>query len=173
MIIYTFIAIAILILAVVSAILLYLRSGKSKLAIASLEASRIKEEAKRDAENSRKAAEIAAKEHWYQEKVKFEKETASRRKEIERAEKRLSEKERVLDRHEHLIVDREKELMTMQRRLNYFRWMHPNLMTSRFLSYGIGQIRIRVCNCCINIYCLDEPKQRYYQSSSHAAVIYQ
>jgi ribonuclease Y len=114
MITYTFIAIAILILAVVSAIFLYLRYGRSKLASASLEASRIIEEAKRNAENSRKAADIAAKEHWYQEKVKFEKETASRRKEIERAEKRLSEKERVLDRHEHLIVDREKELMTMQ-----------------------------------------------------------
>jgi ribonuclease Y len=114
MITYTFIAIAILIVAVVSAIFLYLRSGKTKLASASLEASRIIDEAKRDAENSRKAAEIAAKENWYQEKVKFEKETSSRRKEIDRAEKRLSEKERVLDRHEHLIVDREKELMTMQ-----------------------------------------------------------
>ncbi len=114
MITYTFIALAILVLAIVSGIFLYLRFGKSKLASASIKATRIIEEAQREADNSRKAAEIAAKEHWYQEKVKFEKETVSRRKEIDRAEKRLSEKERVLDRHEHLIVDREKELMTMQ-----------------------------------------------------------
>ncbi len=114
MITYTFIALAILVLAIVSGIFLYLRFGKSKLASASIKATRIIEEAQREADNSRKAAEIATKEHWYQEKVKFEKETLSRRKEIDRAEKRLSEKERVLDRHEHLIVDREKELMTMQ-----------------------------------------------------------
>ena len=114
MITYTFIALAILILAIVSGIFLYLRFGKSKLASASFKATRIIEDAQREADNSRKGAEIAAKEHWYQEQVKFEKETVSRRKEIDRAEKRLSEKERDLDRHEHLIVDREKELMTMQ-----------------------------------------------------------
>jgi len=114
MITSTFIAIAVLTLAVVLAIFLYLRFGKSKLTYASKEAVRMVEEAKREAENCRRAAEIAAKENWFQEKVKFEKETASRRKEIEKADKRLAEKERVLDRHERLYVDKEKELMTMQ-----------------------------------------------------------
>ena len=81
------IAVAVSLLAIVLAIFLYQKFGKSKLTTASLEASRIIEEAKREADNNRKAAEIAAKEHWYGEKLKFEKETASKRKEIEKAEK--------------------------------------------------------------------------------------
>jgi ribonuclease Y len=109
-----FISIGVVILAVAFAIYIYIRYSRAKLANASVEASKIIDEAKREAENYRKSAEIAAKEQWYQEKLKFEKETASRRKEIERAEKRHQEKEMVLERREHLIVDKEKELLTKE-----------------------------------------------------------
>ncbi|KPK69609.1 ribonuclease [candidate division WOR_3 bacterium SM23_60] len=105
------------IIAVALAIYFYVRFGKGTLANASLEASRIIDEAKREAENHRKSAEIAAKEQWYQEKMKFEKETASKRKEIDRAEKRLREKEMVLERREHLIVDKEKETLNKEHNL--------------------------------------------------------
>ncbi len=105
------------IIAVALAIYFYVRFGKGTLANASLEASRIIDEAKREAENHRKSAEIAAKEQWYQEKIKFEKETASKRKEIDRAEKRLREKEMVLERREHLIVDKEKETLNKEHNL--------------------------------------------------------
>jgi ribonuclease Y len=109
-----FISIGVVVLAVAFAIFMYIRYSRTKLANASVEASKIIDEAKREAENYRKSAEIAAKEQWYQEKLKFEKETASRRKEMERAEKRHQEKEMVLERREHLIVDKEKELLTKE-----------------------------------------------------------
>jgi len=112
-----FISIGVVILAVAFAIYIYLRYSRTKLANASVEASKIIDEAKREAENYRKSAEIAAKEQWYQEKLKFEKETASRRKEIEKAAKRHQEKEMVLERREHLIVDKEKELLTNEHNL--------------------------------------------------------
>jgi ribonuclease Y len=92
-------------------IFLYSKFGRSKINNASLEATKIIEEARREADNYRKSAEIAAKEDWYQEKLKFEKETASKRKEFEKAERRASEKELVLQRREQLIVDKEKELI--------------------------------------------------------------
>jgi len=92
----------------------YTKFGRNKITSASLEASRIIEEAKREAENYRKEAEIAAKENWYQEKLKFEKETSVKRKEFEKAEKRLTEKEMVLERHEQLIVDKEKESLNKE-----------------------------------------------------------
>ena len=82
------ISIGAVVLAVAFAIYMYIRYSRAKLANASIEASKIIDEAKREAENYRKSAEIAAKEQWYQEKLKFEKETAHRRKEIEKAEKR-------------------------------------------------------------------------------------
>ena len=109
-----FISIGAVVLAVAFAIYMYIRYSRAKLANASVEASKIIDEAKREAENYRKSAEIAAKEQWYQEKLKFEKETAHRRKEIEKAEKRHQEKEMVLERREHLIVDKEKELLTKE-----------------------------------------------------------
>lgn len=105
------------IIAVALAIYFYVKFGKGTLASASLEASRIIDEAKRESENYRKSAEISAKEQWYQEKIKFEKETASKRKEIDRSEKRLIEKEMVLERREHLIVDKEKELLNKEHHL--------------------------------------------------------
>lgn len=105
------ISIGVLVLAGALVIYVYTKSGRSKVAKASLEASRITEEAKREAENYRKSAEISAKENWYQEKVKFEKETASKRKGLEKAEKRSTEKERIFQRREQLIVDKEKELI--------------------------------------------------------------
>jgi ribonuclease Y len=105
------ISIGVLVLAGALVIYFYTKSGRSKVAKASLEASRIIEEAKREAENYRKSAEISAKENWYQEKVKFEKETASKRKGLEKAEKRSAEKERVFQRREQLIVDKENELI--------------------------------------------------------------
>lgn len=110
----TWIGIGVAIVAVALIIYLYIKFGRAKLASASLEATKIIEEAKREAENYRKSSEITAKEQWYQEKLKFEKETASKRKEIDKAEKRLVEKELVLDRREHLIVDKEKELLTKE-----------------------------------------------------------
>ncbi len=109
-----FISIGAFVLAVAFAIYMYIRYSRAKLANASVEASKIIDEAKRESENYRKSAEIAAKEQWYQEKLKFEKETAHRRKEIEKAEKRHQEKEMVLERREHLIVDKEKELLTKE-----------------------------------------------------------
>ena len=109
-----FISIGAFVLAVAFAIYMYIRYSKANLANASVEASKIIDEAKRESENYRKSAEIAAKEQWYQEKLKFEKETAHRRKEIEKAEKRHQEKEMVLERREHLIVDKEKELLTKE-----------------------------------------------------------
>lgn len=109
-----FISIGAFVLAVAFAIFMYIRYSRAKLANASVEASKIIDEAKRESENYRKSAEIAAKEQWYQEKLKFEKETAHRRKEIEKAEKRHQEKEMVLERREHLIVDKEKELLTKE-----------------------------------------------------------
>jgi ribonuclease Y len=109
-----FISIGVVVLAVAFAIFMYIRYSRTKLANASVEASKIIDEAKREAENYRKSAEIAAKEQWYQEKLKFEKETASRRKEMVKAEKRHQEKEMVLERREHLIVDKEKELLTKE-----------------------------------------------------------
>lgn len=105
------ISIGVLVLAGALVIYFYTKSGRSKIAKASLEASRIIEEAKREAENYRKSAEISAKENWYQEKVKFEKETASKRKGLEKAEKRSVEKERIFQRREQLIVDKENELI--------------------------------------------------------------
>jgi ribonuclease Y len=111
MIVEIVISIGVLIVAGALGIYIYSKVGRSKIATASLEASRIIEEAKREAENYRKAAEIAAKENWYQEKLKFEKETASKRKEHDKAEKRLTEKELVFQRREQLIVDKEKELI--------------------------------------------------------------
>ncbi len=108
------IGIGVVFIAVALGIYFYIKFGKGALANASLEATRVIEEAKREAENYRKSAEITAKEQWYQEKLKFEKETASKRKEIEKAEKRLVEKEMVLARREHLIVDKEKELLTKE-----------------------------------------------------------
>ncbi len=112
-----FISIGAFVLAVAFAIFMYIRYSRAKLANASVEASKIIDEAKRESENYRKSAEIAAKEQWYQEKLKFEKETAHRRKEIEKAEKRHQEKEMVLERREHLIVDKEKELLTKEHNL--------------------------------------------------------
>ncbi len=112
------ISIGSLIVAVTLVIYFYVKFGKSKLTNASLEASKIIEEAKKEAENYRKSAEIAAKEQWYHEKLNFEKETASKRKEIERAEKRSLEKEMVLERRERLIVDKEKELLTKEHNIH-------------------------------------------------------
>ncbi len=111
------ISIGVLFIAVALGIYFYVKFSKGTLTNASLEASRIIEEAKREAENFRKSSEITAKEQWYQEKIKFEKETASKRKEMEKAEKRLREKEMVLERREHLIVDKEKELLTKEHNL--------------------------------------------------------
>lgn len=105
------IVIGILVFAGALGIYIYTKFGRSKISSASLEASRIIEEAKREAENYRKAAEIAAKENWYQEKLKFEKETASKRKELEKSEKRSTGKEMVFQRREQLIADKEKELI--------------------------------------------------------------
>ncbi|KPJ72705.1 ribonuclease [candidate division TA06 bacterium DG_78] len=111
MIVQIVISIGVLIIAGALGIYIYSKVGRSKITTASLEASRIIEEAKREAENYRKAAEIAAKENWYQEKLKFEKETASKRKELEKIEKRSTEKELIFQRREQLIVDKEKELI--------------------------------------------------------------
>jgi hypothetical protein len=63
MIISVIIAVAASIMAIVLAVFLYQRYGRSRLASASSEASRLIEDAKREADNSRKSAEIAAKEH--------------------------------------------------------------------------------------------------------------
>jgi ribonuclease Y len=111
MIIQIVISIGVLIIAGTLGIYIYSKVSRSKITTASLEASRIIEEAKREAENYRKAAEIAAKENWYKEKLKFEKETASKRKELEKIEKRSNEKELAFQRHEQLIIDKEKELI--------------------------------------------------------------
>lgn len=110
----TIISLTTLLLVAGVAFYLYLKFGRRTIINASIEATKIIDEARKEAENFRRSAEIASKEHWYQEKMLFEKETLARRKEIERAEKRLLEREMGLERREQLIGDKEKEMITKE-----------------------------------------------------------
>lgn len=94
------------------------QSANNVLAMAKLDAQRVKDNAEKDAQNRSKEIELSARQQQLKLKEQFEKENDSARNELKSHEQRLSKREDTIDRKLDTLTTKEKHLDDLEGRVS-------------------------------------------------------
>ena len=94
------------------------RSGQNKLASATEQANKIREEAAREAETLKKEKLLEVKDEWYQKKKEFDQDVQKQRNKLTAQEKAIEVREENIDRKVELLGKKEREQGNLKRSLD-------------------------------------------------------
>lgn len=114
---YIIIAVIIIVICVIIGLYVVDKKVKEKLAEASKEARKLKEDAEREAEAKKKEAILEAKEEAHKLRAEVERENRERRNEVQRLERRIIQKEEALDKKSEALENKEEILNKKQQKI--------------------------------------------------------